>query len=195
MRGLAFWLFCSKIYNRNQVLRHLWVWGSPRGPRSTKLKMVQIRLDTEHPPPASFSFSTTQMRSTLCSQTSLLWDWAPHISLWPQKALQPLALLQKLCEPALLPPHGSQFSPCFGELIAYVPSCVEEGTWERPYNLQYSVFSQKSGENRAGQRGSPEDKGVSTTTAWTHPQEPCCLTNRWESRQEGGWSKEEGGSC
>lgn len=94
----------------------------------------------------------------------LLWDLAPHISAGISKALQPWAPLQQPCEPALLPSCRPQFSRCSGELMADVPSCMEDCTWEGPSTLQYSVLSQKLGESRAGKRGLPECIGVSPTT-------------------------------
>lgn len=61
-RGLAFWLFCNKTCKSELWSRSTFESGD---------HPIHMRLDREHPPPACFTSSTAQIRSTLCTQTSL----------------------------------------------------------------------------------------------------------------------------
>lgn len=88
------------------------------------------------------------------------------LNVWPWKTLQVLPL-QQSCDTVLQLPCGPQFSHCSGELMADIPSRMEEGTWGWSIHLGifWGFFSQKLGVNRAGQRGLPDYTRASATMA------------------------------
>lgn len=181
-RGLAVWLFCNKTCKSE-----LW----SRGTFESGDHPIHMRLDREHPPPACFTSSTAQIRSTLCTQTSLCSTCGCHT-----------APSGKPCNSWLLcmwySPATTLWAPVFSLHWGAGGRCLITNGREylgivHPLWNILGFFSKiRSIQSR------------SKRLAWIYKEllllqpEPtlgeACSTNREESRPESGWRKEEVGN-
>lgn len=151
-RSLNFWLFCNETYKSIQVLWHLQIWNHP----------VHGRLDGEHRPPAFFTSSTAQIRST---QTLLVQcAGVTHLRV----ALENLEVLGSSATTLWCSPATTLWAPVFSLFWGADGRCPikngrgYQGMVHPLWNILF--FSQKLGVNRAGQRSLPEYTRASVST-------------------------------